>query len=71
MTPIRIEGTHRLAIVRESKGLVNQPYAVSFYYDGYPDYEWKKGSCGIACDLCDTIEQAIRKAKYYIKKDMI
>ena len=64
-----IQGTNRKAIIRKSpyvKGIV-----VDFYYDGFPDYEWKRGSAGIACDICETLEQAKAKAKYYVKKDKI
>lgn len=68
---IKYNSIHRTAIVRESKGITLQPYVVDFYYDGYPDFEWKRGSHGMSCDLCDTLEQAKRKANNYIKKDLL
>ncbi len=43
-------------------------YSVFFYYDGYPDYEWKRGSNGVSCDICDTLKQALNKARYYLNK---
>lgn len=43
-------------------------FTVHFYYDGFQDFEWKRGSDGVACDLCDTYEQACRKARYYVRK---
>lgn len=60
-----------MAIVQDTAGIATEPYTVSFYYDGFPDFEWKRGSHGIACDLCNTIEQAMRKAKYYLKKEEV
>lgn len=60
---------HRKAVVKDGKYFCEGKYVVSFYYDGFPDYEWKKGSHGVACDICDTLEQAKRKADYYVKKD--
>ena len=71
MKPIKLKKGHRMAIVRDAVGIVTEPYMVSFYYDGLPDFEWKRGSHGIACDLCDTLEQAMRKAKYYLKKEEV
>ena len=57
---------NRLAIVKTSS--ISNDYDVWFYYDGMPDYEWKKGSHGIAMDICKTLEQAKKKAKYYVNK---
>lgn len=44
-------------------------WSVSFYYDGFPDYEWKRGSNGVACDTGLTKKQAIRKARYYVTRE--
>lgn len=63
------KGTHRMARVSEGTYFNKGKYIVSFYYDGYPDYEWKRGSHGIACTICDTLAQAKRISKYYIQKD--
>lgn len=65
----RTTGTHRTAIVKEGTYLCEGQFVVNFYYDNYCDYEWKKGSHGIACDICKTLEEAKRKARYYVKKD--
>lgn len=58
-----IKSISKYAIVPE-----NFHYKIEFYYDGCLDYEWKRGSHGMASDLCETIDQAKRKAKYYLKK---
>lgn len=63
----RIAGTHRTAVVKTSA--IDDNYVVWFYYDGYQDDEWKRGSHGIACDNCKTLAQAKSKAKRYIAKD--
>jgi len=65
---LTIRKGNRAAIVVPGTYMVYGKYVVHFYYDGYPDYEWKRGSDGIPCDICDTREQAIRKAKYYVNK---
>lgn len=65
----RYEKGHRVAIVREGTYMCVGKVVVDFYYDGYPDYEWKKGSHGIACEICDTLEQARRKARYYVNHE--
>lgn len=65
----RYEKGHRVAIVREGTYMSIGKVVVDFYYDGYPDYEWKKGSHGIACEICDTLEQARRKARYYVNHE--
>lgn len=65
----RYEKGHRVAIVREGTYMSIGKVVVDFYYDGYPDYEWKKGSHGIACEICDSLEQARRKARYYVNHE--
>lgn len=60
------KGLRRADIMKTPYGV---GYTVYFYYDGYSDYDWKKGSCGCACDTGLTLEQAKRKAKYYVNKD--
>ena len=62
----RYEKEHRVAIIKEGVYMSAGKVIVSFYYDGFPAYEWKKGSNGVPCDICDTLEQAKRKARYYI-----
>ena len=68
------ENGKKRAVITKRNDLAMMPkkynYVVSFYYEGFPDYEWKRGSHGISCDLCETLEQAKRKAKYYISKEM-
>ena len=64
-----VKNTHRSAMVREGDYFCKGKYVVDFFYDGLSDYDWKKGSHGIACDICDTFEQAKRKANYYVNKD--
>jgi len=67
--PIKVyENGKRKAIIRESSGIVSEPYAVDFLYDGYPDYEWKKGSHVVAVELCSTLKQARSKARSYINR---
>lgn len=63
------KGTHRSAIVKKAPSTVTEDYVVYFYYDNEADFEWKRGAHGMNCDLCDTIEQAKRKANYYVNKD--
>lgn len=70
----RYNGTeHRVAVITDNTDHPilhdRYPFAVYFYYDGMCDYEWKRGSHGIACDLCETLEQATGKARRYVKKD--
>lgn len=65
----RYEKGHRVAIVREGTYMSIGKVVVDFYYDGYPDFEWKKGSHGIACEICDSLEQARRKARYYVNHE--
>ena len=38
----RYEKGHRVAIVREGTYMSIGKVVVDFYYDGYPDFEWKK-----------------------------
>lgn len=64
-----VRGTHREAMVRKGTYLCEGKFVVDFYYDGLPDHEWKRGSHGISCDICDTLDQAKRKADYYVGKD--
>ena len=64
-----IRSRDRHAIVKRGSHFCDGKYVVYFYYGGYADHEWKKGSHGIACDVCDTLEQAKRKANYYVAKD--
>lgn len=71
MKDIVLKKGHRRAEIKEGMYFTSGQYVVSFYYDGFPDFEWKSGSHGIACDICDTVEQAIRKAKYYLKKEEV
>lgn len=53
--------------VRISKTRDNKYYMVFFFMNDY-DYEWKKGSHGMYCDVCDTLTSAKAKAKRYINK---
>lgn len=74
MNAIKIyeNGKRKAIITKKSEYTIvseKYSYVVNFYYDGFPDYEWKRGAHGIACDLCETLGQAKRKAKYYISKD--
>lgn len=62
-----VKNGKRMAQIRKTN--IMKGFVVDFYYDGYPDYEWKRGSHGISCDICDTIEQAKRKANYYVSKE--
>ena len=66
------ENGKRKAVINKRNDMAIVPkeynFTVYFYYDGLPNYEWKRGSDGLACDLCETLEQAKRKAKYYINK---
>lgn len=55
----------RKAIIKET----GHGIAVFFYYDGDPDYEWKRGSHGTYCDTCKTLAQAKGKAKRYTEKE--
>lgn len=41
MKAIVLKNGHRMAIIQDVQGIVNKPYSVSFWYDGYPDFEWK------------------------------
>ena len=66
MNKMVFEKGERKAIV--SKSDWGFGWIVQFYFGGYQDYEWKRGSGGIALDSDLTKEQAIRKAKYYINK---
>ena len=70
MKAIVLKNGHRMAVIQDAQGIVDKPYSVSFWYDGYPDFQWKRGSGGVACDLCDTVAQAKRKARYYLKKEI-
>lgn len=67
MKALTFNGTHRKAVVKDSK--ISNGYTVWFYYDNSQDYEWKRGADGIAMDNCDTLKQAIGKAKRYVAKD--
>lgn len=66
------ENGKRRAVIKKRNDIAIIPekynFTIFFYYDGFPDYEWKRGSCGVNCDLCETLDQAKRKAKYYINK---
>lgn len=68
----RYENGKRKAIIyKKHEGAIipkEYNFSVFFYYDGLPDYEWKRGSGGVPCDSCVTLEQAKRKAKYYVNK---
>lgn len=64
-----VKGEHRSARVVKGSYFTEGKFVVDFFYDGLPDYEWKKGSSGVACAICDTLEQAKRKAQYYVNKD--
>lgn len=63
------DNIHRKAVISISDYFKNK-YIINFYYDGYQDYEWKKGSNGISCDIVDSLEKAESKAQRYIKKDL-
>lgn len=52
---IIFENGKRKAVIEETRHGIS----VFFYYDGYLDTQWKKGSHGIACDTCKTLSQAI------------
>jgi hypothetical protein len=58
------ENGKRKAVITETRHGIT----VFFYYDGYADKEWKKGSHGMACDVCKTLSQAKGKAKRYVQK---
>jgi hypothetical protein len=60
---------HRSAIVKKGSYFCEGKYVVDFYYDNASDFEWKRGAHGMSCDICDTFEQAKRKANNYVKKD--
>ena len=66
------ENGHRKTVIKKVNPNAIIPsvykFTIDLYYDGFPDYEWKRGSGGIACDLCKTLEQAKRKAKHYVNK---
>lgn len=66
------ENKHRKAVIEDNDDcpLVNEeyPYTVTFYYDGYRDYEWKRGSYGIPCSICKTMKEAQGKARRYVAK---
>ncbi len=64
----RFEGIHRTAVIKTNEYFKGK-YIVNFYYDGCQDYEWKKGSDGVASDIVDDLKKAEAKAKRYIKKD--
>lgn len=64
-----IKSEHRTAEIKKGVAHCEGQYVVYFYYDGLCDYEWKRGAHGTNCEICDTLEQAKRKAKYYIDKD--
>ena len=66
-----LKGEHRMAQIRMGAYLVKGKYVVDFYYDGHPDFEWKKGAHGMSCDICDTLEQAKRKARRYVNFDKL
>lgn len=61
-----IKKGNKEAMVRKSEFI--KGYTVSFYYDGEPDFEYKRGSGGNSVEVCKTMEQAKRKAKYYVNK---
>jgi len=61
---IIFENGKRKAVIEETRHGIS----VFFYYDGYLDTQWKKGSHGIACDTCKTLSQAKGKAKRYVQK---
>lgn len=63
----KFEGIYRKAIIKTSA--INDSFTVWFYFNGYQDYEWKRGANGIAMDSCKTLDQAKGKAKRYIEKD--
>lgn len=62
-----LEKGHRKAIVKTS-AIDPNGYTVWFYFDGWADYEWKRGAGGIAMDNCDTLQQAIGKARRYVNQ---
>lgn len=61
---IVFENGKRKAVIEETRHGIS----VFFYYDGYPDTEWKRGSHGMWCDTCDTLAKAKAKAKRYVQK---
>ena len=63
-----VKNGSKMARVRAGDYFTKGKFVVDFFYDGLPDYEWKKGSHGIASDICETMEQAKRKANYYVRK---
>lgn len=63
------KGTHRYAYVHEGEYFCKGKYVVEFLYDGFPDFEWKKGAHGMSCDICDTLKSAKGKVRRYIKLD--
>mgnify|MGYP007101837774 CR=1 FL=1 len=65
MSILTYEKNHRKAIISK---MDDGRYYIIFKYDGYLDYEWKKGSHGVYCDVCDTLQSAKGKARRYINK---
>ena len=66
---LKLEDEHRTAIISEGTAFCKGKYVVDFYYDGAPDFEWKRGAHGMACEICNTLNQAKSKAEYYVLKD--
>lgn len=66
---IRYESGLRMAIIRKGSYFTADKWVVDFYWNGYVDFEWKRGANGVACDICDTLESAKRKARYYVSKE--
>ena len=63
-----LKGVHRSVIIKTSATEKNSVVAW-FYYDGFSDTEWKRGCGGVSCEICNSILQAVSKAKRYIEKD--
>lgn len=62
-------GTHRRAEIRHGFPPFPEDFVIFFYYDGWSDFEWKRGAGGMNCTICKTQRQAERIARYYINKD--